>query len=40
LLRAADRFKGRAPDIGSFLEAWRDDRASEVIEMIERGVLR
>ena len=40
LLRAADRFKGRAPDIGSFIEAWRDDRASEVIEMIERGVLR
>lgn len=40
LLRAADRFEKRAPDIGSFLEAWRDDRASEVIEMIERGVLR
>ena len=39
LLRAADRFKGRALDIGSFLEAWRDDRASEVIEMIERGDL-
>ena len=39
LLRAADRFEKRAPDIGSFLEAWRDDRASEVIEMIERGDL-
>ncbi len=40
LLRAADQCEKRAPDIGSFLEAWRDDRASEVIEMIERGVLR
>lgn len=39
-MRGADRFEKRAPDIGSFLEAWRDDRASEVIEMIERGVLR
>jgi len=27
-------------DVGKFIEAWRDDRASEVIEMIERGVLR